>query len=358
MFSQYFKLNSLVLILVLILAPFFPLQVRAEETPETIPEEIPADLPAEAPIEEQTTSEDTTIETGDAVAETEILNEVNVNTVETQPSPEATVGEAETVPAEEVIENEESTPLSLDVSVENEGVIESESETTAETGENSAIATENATIETGDAYSSANVVSVVNLNLIESNGFLLLLNNFLSFLGHIDLRPLAPSTDTATLSYPCDLSDCGALTSLKVEAENKAGISNVVIVRSRTGVNSAEGNNALINTGNAYAGANVVNVANTNIIDSNYLLLAFNNFGNWNGDLIFPNFDFFSSFFSPFGSASGMKISTDNSANLENNLEVLADTGENEATGDESSIATGEAIAGSNVTNIVKTYFF
>ena len=348
MFSQYFKLNSLVLILVLVLTPFYPLQVRAEDAPEAIPEE--------APIEEQTTSGDSTIETGDALAETEIINEVNVNVVE-----------VETVPAEEVVENPQPSPEasageaenapSLDVSIENEALVENESETEAETGENSALTEENAAIDTGNAYAGANVVSVVNLNLIESNGFLILLNNFLESLGHIDLRPLA-SPETPSDPDPCDLPDCGAITSLKVEAENKAGISNVVIVRSRTGANLAEGSSTLINTGNAYAGANVVNIANTNIIDSNYLLFAFNNFGGWDGDLIFPNADFFSSFFAPFSSAPSTQLSNVNLADVENEVETSAETGENETESDESLIETGDALAGSNVSNIVNANLF
>src|SRR3990167_98643 len=348
MFSQYFKLNSLVLILVLVLTPFYPLQVRAEDAPEAIPEE--------APIEEQTTSGDSTIETGDALAETEIINEVNVNVVE-----------VETVPAEEVVENPQPSPEasageaenapSLDVSIENEALVENESETEAETGENSALTEENAAIDTGNAYAGANVVSVVNLNLIESNGFLILLNNFLESLGHIYLRPLA-SPETPSDPDPCDLPDCGAITSLKVEAENKAGISNVVIVRSRTGANLAEGSSTLINTGNAYAGANVVNIANTNIIDSNYLLFAFNNFGGWDGDLIFPNSDFFSSFFTSSFLGGGANVSNTNSANIENEVETSAETGGNETEGDGSLIETGNALAGSNVTNVVNTNLF
>src|SRR3989344_385636 len=347
MFSQYFKLNSLVLILALILAPIYPAQVIAEgETNET-PNEIPEEIIIEEPAPEE--SGNTEINTGNALAETEIINEVNVNVVETETVP----AEA---PAEEVIENEESAPPSLDVSIDNEAVVESESETEAETGENIALTEENAAIDTGNAYASANVVSVVNLNLIESNGFLLLLNNFLQSLGHIDLRPLA-SPETPSDPDPCDLADCGAITSLKVETENKAGISNVVIVRSRTGANLAEGSSTLINTGNAYAGANVVNIANTNIIDSNYLLFAFNNFGGWDGDLIFPNADFFSSFFTSF-STGGANVSNTNSANVDNTVETSADTGGNETEGDGSLIETGDAVAGSNVTNVVNTNLF
>ncbi|MDO8728420.1 MAG: hypothetical protein Q7K26_00855 [bacterium] len=330
----------------LILAPMYPLQVMAQEAVSdsaeatTDMEEIPVEevtpeplAPSEVEGEPEPASV-TEIVTGDAEAETETISEVNTNIVETETLPE---------------ENAEI------ILIDNEGVVENEATTTATTGENNASSTSESMITTGDAYASANVVSVVNLNLIESNGFLYLLNNFLRSLGHVDLRPLAtPTSDTASSSNPCGTPTCDGLEStLSVEAQNNAMISNIVIVRSATGQNSALGSDgASINTGNAYAGANVVNIANTNIINSNYLLFAFNNFGGWDGDLIFPNSDFFSNFFSP-SSLANADISTTNSANIENSVETSADTGANEAVGDESSIETGNAVAGSNVTNIV-----
>src|SRR3989338_5239819 len=323
------RLSAISLIVALVFVPLYPLQVLAEDVP-----------PEDAPVAEEIipTSEP------EPAAETETVSEVNVNEVETQPSPEASSGDAEGVP-------------SLDVSIDNEGVVENEATTTAATGENNASSTSETEITTGDAYASANVVSVVNLNLVESNGFLYLLNNFLQSLGHIDLR-LFTSSETPS-ENPCGTPTCDNLAStLDVETQNEATISNVVIARSSTGSNFAAGGNALINTGNAYAGANVVNIPNTNIINSNYLLFAFNNFGGWDGDLIFPNSDFFSSFFTSSFLGGGANVSNTNSANIENEVETSAETGENGAEGDGSLIETGNALAGSNVTNVVNTNLF
>src|SRR3989338_145544 len=323
------RLSAISLIVALVFVPLYPLQVLAEDVP-----------PEDAPVAEEIipTSEP------EPAAETETVSEVNVNEVETQPSPEASAGDAEGVP-------------SLDVSIDNEGVVENEATTTAATGENNAASTSETEITTGDAYASANVVSVVNLNLVESNGFLYLLNNFLQSLGHIDLR-LFTSSETPS-ENPCGTPTCDNLAStLDVETQNEATISNVVIARSSTGSNFAAGGNALINTGNAYAGANVVNIANTNIINSNYLLFAFNNFGGWDGDLIFPNSDFFSSFFTSSFLGGGANVSNTNSDNIENEVETSAETGENGAEGDGSLIETGNALAGSNVTNVVNTNLF
>src|SRR3989338_7395048 len=353
------RLSAISLIIALVFVPLYPLQVFAEDvSPEDAPvaeEIIPTSEPESAPVTE--------IVTGDATAETETVSEVNVNVVDIQPSSEASASEAETVPAEEPVvapeeveEDTEDAP-NLDVSIDNEGVVENEATTTAATGENNASSISETEITTGDAYASANVVSVVNLNLLESNGFLYLLNNFLQSLGHIDLR-LFTSSETPP-DNPCGTPTCDDLAStLDVETQNEATISNVVIARSSTGSNFAAGGNALINTGNAYAGANVVNIANTNIINSNYLLFAFNNFGGWDGDLIFPNSDFFSSFFTSSFLGGGTNVSNTNSANIENEVETSAETGGNETEGDGSLIETGNALAGSNVTNVVNTNLF
>src|SRR3989338_1014023 len=326
------RLSAVSLIVALVFVPLYPLQVLAEDAP-----------PEDAPVAEEIilTSEPepvpvTEIVTGDATAETETVSQVNINEVEAQPLPE---------------ENAEV------ILINNEGVLENEANTTAATGENNASSTGETLITTGDAYASANVVSVVNLNLVESDGFLYLLNNFLQSLGHIDLR-LFTSSETPP-DNPCGTPTCDDLAStLDVETQNEATISNVVIARSSTGSNFAAGGNALINTGNAYAGANVVNIANTNIINSNYLLFAFNNFGGWDGDLIFPNSDFFSSFFTSSFLGGGTNVSNTNSANIENEVETSAETGGNETEGDGSLIETGNALAGSNVTNVVNTNLF
>ena len=335
------RLSAISLIVALVFAPLYPLQVMAQEAIEEAPVEempIPSEQSAESSILDLPTESDDSVQigTGDATAETETVSQVNVNEVEVQPLPE---------------ENAEV------ILINNEGVVENEATTTAATGENNASSTSETEITTGDAYASANVVSVVNLNLVESNGFLYLLNNFLQSLGHIDLR-LFTSSETPS-ENPCGTPTCDDLAStLDVETQNEATISNVVIARSSTGSNFATGSNALINTGNAYAGANVVNIANTNIINSNYLLFAFNNFGGWDGDLIFPNSDFFSSFFTSSFLGGGANVSNTNSANIENEVETSAETGGNETEGDGSLIETGNALAGSNVTNVVNTNLF
>ncbi len=230
----------------------------------------------------------------------------------------------------------------------------------------------NATIETGTGVAVANVINVVNTNIIDSTGLFLFLSNLGGMLGNIDIRQLGifgqgNGTDTSVTqgqsnngSTGCP-TGCGAGQTTTIDTTNNAQITNTVVVRSSTGGNDAsgDGGDASITTGNAYAAANVINVANTNIIDSNYLMMVVNNFGNYNGDVVLPGQSFFAQLFAhPGGGSSGATtISNTNNASVENNLDVNASTGDNSADGNggASTIQTGNASAGTNVVNQVNT---
>jgi uncharacterized repeat protein (TIGR01451 family) len=76
--------------------------------------------------------------------------------------------------------------------------------------------------------------------------------------------------------------------SVVVENSNNAYIENNVFVSAQTGGNTALGEDgAFISTGDAYASANITNIANTNIIGQNWLLAIINIFGDFNGDVAF-----------------------------------------------------------------------
>lgn len=329
-------------------------------------------------------AEDTIIETGDAVSLGNIENEVNTNVTETipdiseivvpepilVPEPEATTT-PETIITESIEPSPEPEPIETEVENENEAVVENNAEVSADTGSNSASNNQNSIINTGNAVSEANVVNFINTNITNSSALTILLNKFFGFSGDLDLRRADFTDDNNNESSsqsccgscePCD-DPCNSCQDTSVKNENTAVITNNVIVRSSTGGNESNNNegDALIDTGDAYAAANVVNVVNTNIVNSNYLLLVFNNFGNWAGDLVFPGKDFFSEFFSGGrGLAHGTEVKNENKAKVENNVEANADTGGNEASGNkgDSVIETGNAYSFSNVVNEVNTNLF
>lgn len=373
----------------------------AETTPST--ETTPAPEDTTTPAEETPApSGDTVVETGDAVAGSN--SETTTNTNDTTVDPEApptgnTGGEAvgsgggasTDAPADADTETENAETntapteesgsqgnqsgavgsggaAATDVTVTNTNTASTTNETTtnAETGNNTASSTSgtgSATVNTGNAYSYANVINVLNTNIFNSQGFFLFLNSFFGG-GTLNLSSLSfLNPDSAPQATYCSLGGCEENSAEYVLINNnQATINNDVVVRASTGGNTAasDGGTAAVNTGNAYAAANVVNLANTNIVDSNYLLLSFNNFGDMNGDIVLPNADFFSNLFgnnSGVGGGSSVQVSNTNTANVTNNVGVTADTGNNTAStsGDGGTVTTGNANANAGVMNVINT---
>lgn len=263
-------------------------------------------------------------------------------------------------------------------STTNDAVVENEADIGAETGNNSANGNDNVTINTGDATAVANVLNVVNTNIFDSEGFFLFLDNLgeAGVNGNLDFRdfdffdPAAvqstenqrESADENPITAICPT--CGGAGDLTINTGQSAEITNDVVVRSGTGVNEALENSgdATINTGDAYAAANVINLANTNIVDSNYLLLTFNNFGDYNNDIVFPSANEFLDLFATGGGQTTPQEITainTNTTDVDNNADVSGATGDNAAEGDgDTTISTGDASADTNVLNQLNSNLF
>jgi hypothetical protein len=139
-------------------------------------------------------------------------------------------------------------------------------------------------------------------------------------------------------------------------------IDNNVMVQANTGSNTASSTgDASIQTGNAYANANVVNVANTNFVDSNYVMMVLNNYGNLNGDIVLPNAAFFAHFLAQAHATSNsgtsvLSLDNNNQGQVTSTVTTTAATGNNSATttnSDGTTIQTGNSVSGSTVVNQV-----
>ncbi|HVW82931.1 MAG TPA: hypothetical protein VHC68_03245 [Candidatus Paceibacterota bacterium] len=307
----------------LALLPAAPLYADdASTTPETasttpaLPSAAePGDAASSSPSEASST--DPAIVTGDAAATAESENDVNEDAAD-------------------------AAAASSTVAEEDAATTTSETDATAETGGNAALAADgDASVATGDAFAAANSVNVVNANIIDSAG-LLVFSNLFSSLG-IDLRAL-------DLSYFSDGSGCAAAdcSDLSVAAEDAATTSSSVTVVADTGGNTASstGGAAAVATGNAYAAGNAVNVVNSNIIRSNYLLVAVNDFGDLAGNIVLPGAAFFEHLLSS-ARAGASEVSNGSAAVVTDSTAATADTGGNTAssTGGASSVATGDALS-------------
>jgi hypothetical protein len=239
---------------------------------------------------------------------------------------------------------------------------------TSVTGENEALAARTATIETGDAISVLNIANIVNTNVINSEGFMYLLNQVLDGVVALDLQNLFFPNNTSSLSGACTLMSCAAEDiTYNLLNTNNATITNNANLGAISGANTGEADVVSITTGESFGAANIINIANTNIIDSNYRLLAVNGLGTLNGDLVLPSEAIFRSF---FGKANGLnqlenaesaqlQDNNVNTASVNNNLNTIAETGSNNATTSiGGTTTTGTGYAASNVVNQVNQNLF
>lgn len=297
-----------------------------------------------------------TIETGDATATTTIDNTVNINDVDPDTACD---------PLSENTDEQCTNSSTITASSTNEALVENFATSTASTGDNVAEGGEGlATVVSGNAFAFANVINLINTNIFNSQGLLLFLNQIFST--GLDLRDYnldyffdgeagaSPTVNEDTGEPQCTLLTCLNSSSLNVLSGNTATVTNSVIVRADAGGNTAttsQDGDATIDTGDAYAAANVVNLVNTNIINSSYLMVSFNNFGDLDGNITLPGGDFFTRLFAHGGQAPEMNASSygvynDNVGTTTGTIVADANTGSSTAstTGEGSGIImTGDA---------------
>ena len=250
----------------------------------------------------------------------------------------------------------------------------------------------------GEVY-TGNVISTVNLmNKLNSNmsglGTFSTFSLYGRYLGDIGLQftegsPLsafisasetvAKNSITGPMSQNYSISD-GNFT-VKEANGNDAKLTNDINLGADTGSNSASLNtgNGIIQTGNASALGNIINMVNSNINVSKWLFAVLNIFGELAGNIILPQEDGSSSGESVSGGGTMVgnentgpmstnyasattnntaEFSNVNNADIVSTLNVDANTGNNEAnynTGGDSTIKTGDVNVAASIFNFVNT---
>jgi len=312
------------------------------------------------------------VDSGDAVANTDVVNQVNTNIVDSDG--EIIAGGSSLGGASlDLRDITASTTSSCDgcissttITNQNTATVTNNILVSANTGDNSASSTATSTILTGDAYAGANVVNIVNTNIVHSNYMLLVFNNFGDWSGDL----VFPNVDFFAnfLSFFNPNCDCEGDTN--ISNSNLADISNGVNTSANSGNNNAGGGSSVISTGNALSSSNTYNAVNTNVYGDSSFYLLVKVFGDWNGNIfnlpdgiVWENTpeglvlysDGDGSFENGEKNAGNLNIENENIANVENNVDVSANTGGNTATGTDAFVATGNAYAGTNVVNVVNT---
>lgn len=187
------------------------------------------------------------------------------------------------------------------------GEIENNVGIISDTGSNEASGN-SSIIRTGDANSQANIMNIANTDITGGNWFFIAVNNLGTWEGQIYSLPpgFGAAGDSGDIRiYNVAMDDlaegdsAGSGANVQngnsnntgasgVSNTNSGAIKNSIIINVLTGRNLASGTgSATIETGNANAFANIINVLNSNITGSNWLTGMVNIFGNWKGNLVF-----------------------------------------------------------------------
>ena len=237
---------------------------------------------------------------------------------------------------------------------ENQAVINQGLEQSITTGGNSvSLNVGDSVINTGEANASAEVINAVNTNL--------------SGVAVKEINVAGDHQGDILLDFNSDFSKASDSAELKNSSSeafqtNEATLENNLTLSANTGGNQASlntGGDSSIQTGNAHVEAAVANLVNNNLA-GNVLLGIVNIFGNLTGDIVVP-----SEALSSLDSSSPTVFTNlsdfsetfqTNNAQIENNLILEANTGENEAnynTGGASTIESGQATALVQTVNVV-----
>lgn len=235
---------------------------------------------------------DSTINTGDAYSIVSLLNEINTTIVD------STIhiitinifGEVEG----NIILPEFGPDLGDccggDTGIDNVSYVDNNVESSAVSGQNSIISSEESDINTGQAMSQVNVVNVVNATFIDTVFHYLYINTLGgwvgSFLGWDGFEAIEGGGNLVLNSIEqgmggdeCDSCIDDALIS------NYSYIENNVSSYANTGNNNTNGGSANIVTGNAYSEVSIFNLINSSIIRSIGFLGSINIFGYLEGDI-------------------------------------------------------------------------
>jgi len=265
---------------------------------------------------------------------------------------------------------------------------------------NNQLVGDDGTLQTGDASALLNLFNMVNTNLIGSDWFFGVINLFGQLEGDIilpnewlflgeeglggDSSVTAANLETGAGSSNQALAESN--TSLTVNNNNEADLINNVTVLANSGENAIIGSGT-IETGNANANLNLLNIVNTNIVGSRWVLLVINNMGEWMGEVLgwwgnlltignttlawvqLPLLGEGDSAVTALNSETGegsdnlaiaqsqssTVIENNNVVTVENNVGVTANTGNNQIQGSGATLQTGNASAVANLFNFLNT---
>lgn len=175
--------------------------------------------------------------------------------------------------------------------ISNSAEINSLVKTTADSGNDEVTGGEVILVETGNATATTNLLTVANQNMIGYQQLLIGLNTLGNWSGNI-LNWEGPGI--VTTGNGVGVFDLASLANnnqelMRLNINNIAYINNQILTKSISGNNSIISNQgeSMIQTGNAWSMANITNMANLNVINSNWFYGMINVIGDWKGNVVF-----------------------------------------------------------------------
>ncbi len=172
--------------------------------------------------------------------------------------------------------------------INNKATVHNNVDSNAITGQNSIYA-HSGTIETGEAESNVNLLNVINTNFIGTNTQSLLINVIGSwdgnFLGWSDFDQVegGGSLSFSQIDSGSSSAECDCITDTNITSE--AEVYNNINSTASTGGNKIKGRSGKITTGNAWSVVSLINLVNSNFINSFGFFGFINVFGNWTGSI-------------------------------------------------------------------------
>ena len=311
---------------------------------------------------------DASIESGDATALGTIDVMVNINSLEFEE--EDGLEDGGQISEDE---GEEDEGIAVDVDNENQADVENSLKANAQTGENLSLENEgNSTITTGDAQALANLVNLLNFNVVASD-FQIEVSNFENGLEEdIDFNEIWRQILENAGFDRFRIDKDGNINVFNVENQNNANLKNDVSVTSSTGENTSSSNtgDSAIKTGDAFSLANVVNLVNINLFGSDFYLGIFNIFRLFKGNLIIPRPDLIvdtinetvSQTQEDEGTGSNgnyVLFENENEAEIKDNVVASSSTGDNSSLNNKNDlISTGNAQSQANSMSFLNINLF
>lgn len=221
------------------------------------------------------------IVTGDAYSAISLLNKVNTNIVNSRVHV-VTINIFGSLTGNIILPDSSRPPSEpccpATLIAENSAIVVNNISSEANSGENTVTALENkAEIITGNAKSVVNVYNLINTNIVNSYFNHFKVNNMGEWAG--SFLGWNKSAEELKTEQICD--NCNNNLVLGSSAE----VINEVASRANTGKNSVSGEEGKIKTGNAFSSTSIINLINTNIINSSGFVGFINIFGRLIGDI-------------------------------------------------------------------------